>query len=223
MPARLGFSLSIKVFSIYSVIVTVFCIFLTQRAQAQTQWTITIDATGSQPKPHGYTVARKDIGSPCSYNNSNSDAPKLKVCGNDIVQWIASTAADSSGIKKNELFIFHEDKVLLDGNKNSIQLLHESDGNAAEGIVDPSAVQPGQDVDHEYYVIVYDRSHKKWYVEDPKIIIGGTRGPQLIRSIQKSCDELSPLLDKHDDLGKEARDKAIQACKTFSEIHVPQK
>jgi hypothetical protein len=223
MPARFRLRPNIKKLIAYPLAVAVWAIFSASSALAQTTWTINIDATGNQQKPHRYTVNRQDTGTPCKYNNANSDAPKLHVCGNDTIQWVASTDPDSSGNKKNELFIFHEDKVLIDGKNNSVQLLHSSssDANPAEGIVDPSVVQPGQDISHEYYVIVYDKSNKKWYVEDPTIIIGGTRATDLVLDLQKDCKQLSRLLEKADDLSKTQKDKVNMGCEAFGNIHIP--
>jgi hypothetical protein len=222
MPAQFRLKPNIKKLIAYPLAVAVLVIFSASSALAQTTWTINIDATGNQPKPNGYTVARKDTGTACKYNNSNSDAPKLRVCGDDTVQWVASTAPNSSGEMKNELFIFHEDRVLIDGTtKHLNQLFHSSDGNPAGGKVDSGAVQPGKDVDHEYYVAVYDRSNKKWYVEDPKIIIGGTRATDLVLDLQKDCKQLNRLLEKANDLSKAQKDKINEGCEAFGNIHIP--
>ena len=217
MPTQLGLTPNIKLLLAYSAIGFVFGFFPTQSSQAQTEWTITIDATGNHPKPAGYKVSRRDIGVPCGY--TNNDATQLYVCPKDTVLWVASTAPGSSGAgkKKNELFIFHEDQILLDSDGNSVQTLHSSDGAAIGGTIDPSAIPLG----HEYYVVVYDRSNKKWYVEDPKIIIGGAVVADLIQNIQKNCDQLSPLIEKDKNLGDKNKDLVREGCKQFRNITKP--
>jgi len=217
VPAQLNLSSTIKKLLVYSITVATFTIILAPRAKAYTTWTITIDATGNGPKPAGYSLSRTDTGIPCEYTNSSSGARSLTVCPKDVVLWVASTAPGSSGKKKNELFVFQEDTILLDGDNNSVQTLHSSDGAATGGTIDPTATLLG----HEYYVVVYDRSNKKWYMEDPKIIIGGTQVPSLMEDIQKNCKQLTPLLEKHADLSKEAKEQAIKACKQLEEINIP--
>jgi hypothetical protein len=202
---------------VYSVTIATFTILTAPRAEAYTTWTITIDATGNGAKPAGYSLSRTDTGIPCKETNSNSDAPNLTVCPNDLILWVASTAPGSSGKKKNELFIFHEDAILLDGDGNSVQTLHSSNGVPTGGTVDPRATLLG----HEYYVVVYDKSNKKWYMEDPKIIIGGAQVPPLMEDIQKNCKQLILLLDKYTELSQDSNDQAIKACRQLGEISIP--
>lgn len=217
MPAQLGFNHNVKMLLAHSVIAVVFGFFPTQSTQAQTQWTITIDATGNQSKPAGYSLSRKELGVPCKYTNTNSDAPRLYVCPRDTILWVVSTAPGSSGKKKNELFVFHEDMILLDSDGNPVQALHSSDGAPIGGTIDPNAILLG----HEYYVVVYDRSNKKWYVEDPKIIIGGAVAADLIQNIQKNCDQLYPLIEKDKNLSDKNKDLVREGCKQFQNIKKP--
>jgi hypothetical protein len=213
MPTQPKLSSNRKNFSIYILAAIALSIFPTWGAEAQTTWTITVVATGNHQKPVRYDVSRVDTGVPCVY--SNNDAKKLKVCLKDTIRWAAETDAGTDGTKKNELFVFHEDPILIDTTNATVQTLHASYGKTADGHVDPHAPQG----DHEYYVAIYDKSNTRWYAEDPKIIIGGTLAIDLVLDIQKDCKQLSPLLEKADDLTKLQKDKITEGCKVFSDIH----
>jgi hypothetical protein len=189
---------------------------------AQTTWTITIDATGSGPKPAGYTVdfTPKTGGCPLAEPPSPPPNPQnLNVCANDIVKWVAVTKKNASGNMKSEMSVFHEHTILLDPNYSNKpnQAYHASDGQATDdALVDPNAtVNPS--VGHEYYVAVFDKvngAKGKWYVDDPKIIIGGVGIDDLIARINKECSEQQQLA--HADAS--AKTTVRELCKQVEDL-----
>jgi|SRR5580704_2355492 hypothetical protein len=191
----------------------------TASTHAQTTWTITIDATGPGPKPAGYTVdfTPKTGGCPLAEPPSPTPNPtSLSICENDIVQWVAVTRKNASGNMKSEMSVFHEHTILLDPNYGGKpnQAYHASDGQPTQpATVDPNAsVNPN--VSHEYYVAVFDKVGRRWYVDDPKIIIGGVGIDELIALIKKECSE------QHQRAHADASDKTTvsELCKQVEDL-----
>jgi hypothetical protein len=184
-----------------------------------TTWTITINATGNGPKPAGYTLDFSPPTGGCPLAHQTNPAPdpqNLAVCAGDIVQWVAVTQNNASGKMKSEMAIFHEHTILLDpyfGNKPN-QAYHGSDGQKTEpATVDPNAtVNPN--TNHEYYVAVFDKVSGQWYVDDPKIIIGGVGVDDLLNKINKECSEQQQ--QGHAD--RSAKPTVSELCKQVQEL-----
>jgi hypothetical protein len=164
---------------VFIAVVTVFVILLPYSAKAQsTTWIITVDATGSRPKPV-YSVSPTQGG--CPYQ-AIQDPENLKVCPGDTIQWQAKSTN-----KMSEMYLFHED-LIFDQNGTSPQGFQASDDKltgAAQIKTNPSLKG-----DHEYYVAVFDKKTKRVYVHDPKVIIGTGSPVELLEGIQEECDHL---------------------------------
>jgi hypothetical protein len=176
-----------------------------------TTWTITIDATtkpsAANPNPKlVYTVEREDPPPPavgCIYDNP--DARNLEVCPNDIVQWTAKTADAPLQKPKNEMFVFHEDAILLDKD-GPRHVFHASDGGSDGATADPKV---SSDVtQHEYHVAVIDELNHHIYLEDPKIMIGTGSKLGLENRITQDCKTLIRLSK-----GSEHEDEVISGCR----------
>jgi hypothetical protein len=176
-----------------------------------TTWTITIDATtkpsAANPNPAlGYAVGRQDPPSPavgCIYDNP--DPRNVKVCPKDMVFWTVKTADAPLQKAKNEMFVFHEDAILLD-DTGSRHVFHASNGGKDGAKADPKFSSDVQQ--HEYHVAVIDELNHHVYLEDPKIMIGTGSKLELENKIKRDC---KTILDR----SKESKDESplIRGCK----------
>ena len=175
-------------------------------AQAQhlpTTWTITVDGTGPRLKP-GYTVTYLPANGGCPYATAAVDPERLKVCQGDTVNWIANTSTT-----KNVMSVIHEDPV-MDQNHIPTQAFSASDSSPVGAVVDSNAVFLGP---HEYFVVVFDKSTRRSYVDDPKIMIGTGSAIEIMKellvSIEPQAIQLRALVD-NSRLGKDAKEQAKQ-------------
>jgi hypothetical protein len=145
---------------VFAIELAVFGILLASSAQAQTNWIISVDATGSGRKPT-YHVAPTIGGCPFQLHQ---DPQNLHVCPGDKVQWqVISTK------KKSELYIDQVDTI-FDQSGASPKGFHASDDQPTDSaqIKSNSSLVGG----HEYSVSAVDKDTNRLYVDDPKIIIG---------------------------------------------------
>ena len=100
-----------------------------------------------------------------------------EVCSGDSTQWIGQSTGNS-----HELVVFLSDRILQDGSGNTVATFPASNGNPTpKGKVttNPAARR----IDHEWFVMLFDKQANEAHYDDPKILIG-KRGP------------FSPLLPK---------------------------
>ena len=183
-------------------LVVAFVILLTSSAKAQsTKWIITVDSTGSEPKP-GYSVSPTKGG--CPYQ-AKQDPENLQVCPGDTIHWQAKSTN-----KKSELYLFHED-LIFDQNGTSPHGFQATDDKltkAAKIKLDPSL-----EGDHEYYVAVFDKATKMVYVDDPKVIVGKGSPFELLDEIQEDCGLLVSGLANNPTAREQARAICVDAEK----------
>ncbi len=152
------------------------CFFLTScggssdRRSLPTTWTITVKATPGKVKPdYEFTAAPDAAHNGCSFATASSGvypARHLEVCSGDIIQWIGESKGNS-----HELVVFVSDQILQDGSGNTVATFPASNGGAtpkAKVTTDPVA----QRVDHEWFVMLFDKQGNEPHYDDPKIIIG---------------------------------------------------
>jgi hypothetical protein len=181
--------------------------FLPCKATGQTKWMITVNATGASEMPT-YSIASDPPNAPnCDPSGAkpgtNGD---LYVCLHDKICWIAVTTPDGAGNMHSEMFIFVDDDI-LDKDDNTRTITHAFRAKNGAKICGPVDDWTGEEVDHKYGVVVFDRSTKRIYIDDPKIRIGtGTAVPAL-RYFQEACHSQSKFiadLDVKDESKKQA-------------------
>lgn len=185
-------------------LLAIFAILLVPRASAQaTTWTITIDATGSSSNP-GYSVSPTTGGCPFTLKQNPEN---LAVCPGDKIVWqLMSTE------KLSELYLYHEDAILLDPNTNSPHGVQASNDNPSLTYTVKS--NPSLQGPHKYYVAALDKKTARLYVADPKVIIGQGSPIELLDQIQTAC---KPLLGSLEDNSK-AKDQAKAMCAQVQQI-----
>jgi hypothetical protein len=184
-------------------LVFAFLILLTSSAKAQsTTWIITVDSTGSKPKPV-YSVSPTQGG--CPYQ-AIQDPENLQVCPGDTIQWQAKSTN-----KKSEIYLFHEDSI-FDQNGTSPHGFQATDDKltkAAQIKSDPSLQGA-----HEYYVAVFDKKTERVYVHDPKVIIGKGSPLELLEDMQEDCGPLVSGLANN----STAREQARAICEDVEKL-----
>ena len=151
------------------------CFFLTScgfrgGTSVPTTWTITVKTAPGKVKPdYEFTASPDAAHNGCSHATSASGvypAVHLQVCPSDIIQW----QGYSNG-NQHEMVVFVSDKILHDHSGNAQATFPASNGNPTPpGNVstDPSL----QGVDHEWFVMLFDKQTGDVHYDDPKILIG---------------------------------------------------
>jgi len=187
MSCHLNVVIGFKRLAVAAAAFTFVSIVFASSLKAQTTtWKIQLDVTSGrvtysllQPIPN----PAKDR---CTFTSSNpiSSAENLYVCPDDIVQWVVKSPDTNI-----ELFLHFKEAILLDDEGDPAHGFHSSNKGAAGGSVDEDDYAT-PNVDHKYYVIVYDKDTLKAFYNDPKIIIGtGTGVEDVVRNMQKLCKE----------------------------------
>ncbi len=153
--------------------------------RAQTTWTITVAATGAGPKPKYSLQCTSSLTGAVIACPNNPSPDEITINMNDTVKWCTKA--------HNEVWITHDDPILDD---SSGQKTHHH--HAKDNICDGGPVDKGTLVDpttkHEYYVFAFDSQNKNLYVDDPRIIIGGTGLEDSLRAIHSVCEDLRSQL-----------------------------
>ena len=190
----------------FTVAAIAFSSLFVSSARAQylpTTWTITIDGTGPRLKPGYRPVTFSPTTGGCPYATLAADTERLQVCLGDTVIWQANTSTP-----KNVMSVITEDPV-LDQNNIPTQAFNASDSVPVKGTVDASASLGS----HEYLVVIFNKSTKRSYIDDPKIIIGTGSSidvmKKLLDSIELQAIHLRALVDDSR-LGEEAKKQAKQ-------------
>jgi hypothetical protein len=202
-----------RLYMLYAVTIAALGGLFASNARAQTTpstyqattWTITIDATGAQPTPAGYSVARNNTSSVgCPYTNTN--AANMLICKGDTVLWQAATTPPNQHDKMRSLmWIIHEDVVFDDGGGKATHSFHATDWHTDGGKTDNSVPLL---IDHKYHVVVFDQLTKQLYYDDPKIKVGTGDLELLIYEIQEDCSQLVAFFTEY----PAAEDRAKKIC-----------
>ena len=160
--------------SVYAVLTL--CFFLAScenregKKSLPTTWTIAVKTIRGKVKPdYEYTAVPDAANNGCSFATSASGVYPdlhLKVCSGDTIQWKGYSNGDS-----HEMVVFVADKILHDSSGNAQATFPAANGSPTpQGIVstDPAV----QRVDHDWYVMLFDKQAGEAHYDDPKIIIG---------------------------------------------------
>lgn len=171
--------------------VTFSAVLFTCSVEAQTTWIVTVDVKGGNTTPtYQVTPAPGGTGDTCAPapHNTQGTNGDVYVCTNDSVFWEAASKPDNQQKMHNHLIIGQEDAI-LDGTNDStpIHIFHTPEGGKVGGAIDEFS-----DVgDYKYSVFVFDKVANGFYIDDPKIIIGGTN---LEIQLVRLENALAPLL-----------------------------
>jgi hypothetical protein len=168
---------------------------------------ITANATGASEVP-AYSVASDPPNAPnCDPSGAKPGTTgDLYVCRDDKICWMAVTTPDGAGKMHSEMFIFVDDDV-VDNDDATMTITHAFRAKGGAKICGPVDEGAGEEVDHKYGVVVFDRSTKRIYIDDPKIRIGTGLGVPALRYFQQACHSQSKFLadlDVKDESKKQA-------------------
>jgi hypothetical protein len=193
----------------------VFCLFWPLNTLGSTTWTITLDGTGSGPKP-GYKVDPPSGGCPSQVQ----DPENLHICQGDAVVWVAVTTGGDVTKMRHKLSIFLEHWILDDNNSDPTRDFESINGNNTLGGATDSKAPTG--VAHKYHVSLYDRLTHIEYYDDPTIMIGGKGLLGEVEVVLADCPKFQTEIDQDsivdEQKKKKAKADAANACEAFQRL-----
>ncbi|MGC1451709.1 MAG: hypothetical protein WA830_16880 [Candidatus Sulfotelmatobacter sp.] len=191
MPAQLSHFPNLKKVLISLMVMTFSCVCFTYKVEAQTTWLVTVDVTSGSDTPTYQIIPTEGTGDTCDPTQKNKGTSgDIYVCPDDTIYWTAKTKKDGNGNMHHHMIIRQEDDI-LDKAKGGdpIHVFHAREGKQDGGPIDDTAGYG----EHEYSVFIFDKNGPELYVNDPKIIIGGTTLEDELVRLEKN---LTPLLAK---------------------------
>jgi hypothetical protein len=172
-----------------------------ESAKAQTKivaqaWDVTVNVTTGDTHYEVVPDQTNPNNFSCKFAPSDEKASEkvLRVCPNDTVKWHAITQQDGSGKLKSQMIILCEDDIIINSQLNAAHTF-----KAQDGATDGGGIYAGvsYDVPYEYSVFVFDKNAKQVFIDDPKIIIGTGNIVDVVRSMEKTCDEKRAKSDEY--------------------------
>jgi hypothetical protein len=192
MPALLNRFPNMKKVLIFFIVLIFYLVCFTFSVDAQTTWLVTVDVTSGSPKPT-YRITHTGTGNTCDSSQDNSGTNgDIYVCLGDKVLWTAKSKMDSNGKMHHHLILGQEDDVLdRTSTSGPTHIFHDHEGVNLGGAVDDLADLK----DHKYSVFVFDSVAGSPFIDDPKIIIGGTRSETEFATVEKTLATLRSEID----------------------------
>jgi len=185
MPAEPSHYPDIRNALIPLIAISLISICFTCSAEAQTTWLVLVDVSSGNDTPT-YLVSPQNADTCDPSHKSQGNNGDVYVCPNDTVLWMAKSKQDNqTKMQHHHLIIAQEDGILVKTpGSDPIHIFHAHEGGRDGGaIYEP--VPPDGPENHEYSVFVFDKVANYLYVDDPKIIIGGTRLETELARLEK--------------------------------------
>lgn len=216
MPDSLSRFPNLKKVLIFLIVMTFSCVCFTCKIEAQTTWLVTVDVTSGSDTPTYQITATEGTGNTCDPTQKNKGTNgDIYVCSDDSIYWTAKTKADGNGNMHHHMIIRQEDGILDKGKGGDpIHVFHAREGKQDGGPIDDTADYG----EHEYSVFIFDKKGPELYVNDPKIIIGGTTFEDELARLEKNLAPLLAKIANDPKAGEREKRLAAKVQKQLSEL-----